>query len=86
MEQNPAPVHSATPTGIFDGNIHLHAKPALFRPEERFAEAFHNSSRKTLRYIPPKRQNGEVIVRTTLPMIQEGSKVGINGCWLLPRA
>ncbi|KAL0354139.1 UNVERIFIED_CONTAM: hypothetical protein Sangu_0995200 [Sesamum angustifolium] len=35
--------------------------------------AFHNSSRKTLNYIPPSVQNGEVLVRPTIDMIRKGS-------------
>ncbi|KAK4384583.1 hypothetical protein Sango_3046700 [Sesamum angolense] len=40
---------------------------------DKIANAFHNSSRKTLTYIPPSVQNGEVLVRPTIDMIREGS-------------
>ncbi|KAL0444824.1 UNVERIFIED_CONTAM: hypothetical protein Slati_2205100 [Sesamum latifolium] len=37
-------------------------------------DAFHNSSRKTLSYVPPTVQNGKVIVRPSLDIIRSGSQ------------
>ncbi|KAL0288759.1 UNVERIFIED_CONTAM: hypothetical protein Sradi_7089800 [Sesamum radiatum] len=42
--------------------------------EDKIAVAFHNSTRKTLNYIPPSVQNGEVIVRPSIDMIRAGSR------------
>ncbi|KAL0290195.1 UNVERIFIED_CONTAM: hypothetical protein Scaly_2680300 [Sesamum calycinum] len=41
---------------------------------DKIAVVFHNSSRKTLNYVPPSMQNGEVLVRSTLDMIRKGSR------------
>ncbi|KAK4400547.1 hypothetical protein Sango_1160800 [Sesamum angolense] len=44
--------------------------------DDKIAAAFHNSSRKTLNYIPPSVQNGEVLVRPTIDMIREDQIAG----------
>ncbi|KAL0455484.1 UNVERIFIED_CONTAM: hypothetical protein Slati_0887600 [Sesamum latifolium] len=76
----------AVPIGIFVGTVPLHGRPATYKPDARIADGFNNSSRKTLHFIPPEWQNGEVVVRPTLNMIKEGSKkMGINNSWILPR-
>ncbi|KAL2231033.1 UNVERIFIED_CONTAM: hypothetical protein Sindi_1697700 [Sesamum indicum] len=41
---------------------------------DKIADAFNNSTRKTLSFIAPTTQNGEVIVRPTIDMVREGSK------------
>ncbi|KAL0445493.1 UNVERIFIED_CONTAM: hypothetical protein Slati_1677200 [Sesamum latifolium] len=63
-----------TPTGLFVGNIPLHGTPSPYTPASHIADGFNNYTRKTLRYIPPERQNGEVVVRPTIDMINEGSR------------
>ncbi|KAL0444844.1 UNVERIFIED_CONTAM: hypothetical protein Slati_2207100 [Sesamum latifolium] len=40
----------------------------------KFAEAFNNSTRRTLRFIPLERQNGEVVVHPTIDMVHAGSR------------
>ncbi|KAL2252973.1 UNVERIFIED_CONTAM: hypothetical protein Sindi_0092000 [Sesamum indicum] len=55
------------PTGLFIGNIPLHACSDTINN-------FHNSTRKTLSYVAPTVQKGEVIVRPTLDIIRNGSK------------
>ncbi|KAL2247994.1 UNVERIFIED_CONTAM: hypothetical protein Sindi_2651700 [Sesamum indicum] len=42
--------------------------------DDKIAHAFHNSTRKTLSYVAPTVQKGEVIVRPTLDIIRNGSK------------
>ncbi|KAL0444889.1 UNVERIFIED_CONTAM: hypothetical protein Slati_2211600 [Sesamum latifolium] len=60
--------------GIFLGSVPLHATRPLMQPDNTSAETFTTSSRKTLRYVPPDRQNGETVVRPTIDMIKAGSK------------
>ncbi|KAL0420749.1 UNVERIFIED_CONTAM: hypothetical protein Slati_3097800 [Sesamum latifolium] len=36
------------------------------------AAAFHNSSRKTLSFVPPTMQNGEIVVRPSLEIVRDG--------------
>ncbi|KAL2252975.1 UNVERIFIED_CONTAM: hypothetical protein Sindi_0092200 [Sesamum indicum] len=64
---------SSFPTGLFVGNIPLHACSDTII-NDKIAHAFHNSTRKTLSYVAPTMQNGEVIVRPTLDIIRNGSK------------
>ncbi|KAK4384671.1 hypothetical protein Sango_3037700 [Sesamum angolense] len=59
---------------IFIGNVPLNPQLASNIDEDKIAAAFHNSSRKTLNFIPPSVQNGEVIVRPSIDMIRAGSK------------
>ncbi|KAL2242563.1 UNVERIFIED_CONTAM: hypothetical protein Sindi_0374300 [Sesamum indicum] len=58
-------------TGLFVGNIPLHAYPDT---TDKIAQAFNNSTRKMLSYVAPTVQNGEVIVRLALDIICTGSK------------
>ncbi|KAL2231024.1 UNVERIFIED_CONTAM: Transposon TX1 uncharacterized protein [Sesamum indicum] len=61
------------PKGLFVGNIPLHTSPEdIF--DDKIAHAFNKSTRKTLSFIAPTLQNGEVIVRPTLDIIRNGSK------------
>ncbi|KAL2252881.1 UNVERIFIED_CONTAM: hypothetical protein Sindi_0082800 [Sesamum indicum] len=60
------------PTGLFVGNIPLHTYPNPCK-EDKIAHAFHNSTRKTLSYVAPTIQNGEVVVRPTIESIRNGS-------------
>ncbi|KAK4381150.1 hypothetical protein Sango_2996300 [Sesamum angolense] len=64
---------ATSPLEILIGNIPLKPCSDLYVSEDKIAAAFHNSSRKTLTYIPPSEQNGEVLVRPTIDMIREGS-------------
>ncbi|KAL2228522.1 UNVERIFIED_CONTAM: hypothetical protein Sindi_1831900 [Sesamum indicum] len=64
---------SSFSTGLFVGNILLHACSDTII-NDKIAHAFHNSTRKTLSYVAPTMQNGEVIVRPTLDIIRNGSK------------
>ncbi|KAL0292687.1 UNVERIFIED_CONTAM: hypothetical protein Sradi_6979100 [Sesamum radiatum] len=41
---------------------------------DTIAEAFLNSSRKTLRYIPPTTQRGEIVIKPTPAMVAQGSR------------
>ncbi|KAL0295130.1 UNVERIFIED_CONTAM: hypothetical protein Scaly_3109200 [Sesamum calycinum] len=72
-----APAATAAPAKslpeLFFGNIPLNPHMASKIDEDKIAEAFHNSTRKTLNYIPPSVQNGEVIVRPSIDMIRTGS-------------
>ncbi|KAL0295221.1 UNVERIFIED_CONTAM: hypothetical protein Scaly_3108000 [Sesamum calycinum] len=59
---------SALPV-IYVGNVKLQAGPV-----DTIAGAFLQSSRKTLHFVPPTRQNGEVIIRPTKEVVDNGSK------------
>ncbi|KAL0288670.1 UNVERIFIED_CONTAM: hypothetical protein Sradi_7093400 [Sesamum radiatum] len=54
-------------------NVPLKPCSDFYVSDDKIAAAFHNSSRKTLNYIPPSVQNGEVLVWPTIDMIREGS-------------
>ncbi|KAL0333138.1 UNVERIFIED_CONTAM: hypothetical protein Scaly_2215300 [Sesamum calycinum] len=70
----PTPVSAAAPTSaIFIGKVPLTPCLDSFSLGDKITEAFHNSSRKTLSYVPPSLQNGEVIVRPSIDMIRNGS-------------
>ncbi|KAL2250080.1 UNVERIFIED_CONTAM: hypothetical protein Sindi_2481700 [Sesamum indicum] len=60
-------------TGLYVGNIPLNAYPEPII-DDKIAHAFNHSTRKTLKFIAPSLQNGEVIVRPTLDTIRNGSK------------
>ncbi|KAL2252817.1 UNVERIFIED_CONTAM: hypothetical protein Sindi_0076400 [Sesamum indicum] len=60
-------------TGLYVGNIPLNAYPEPII-DDKIAHAFNHSTRKTLKFIAPTLQNGEVIVRPTLYTIRNGSK------------
>ncbi|KAL0293423.1 UNVERIFIED_CONTAM: hypothetical protein Sangu_3237900 [Sesamum angustifolium] len=64
---------TTSPPEILIGNVPLKPCPNLFVSDDKIAAAFHNSSRKTLTYIPPSVQNSEVLVRPTIDIIREGS-------------
>ncbi|KAL0295452.1 UNVERIFIED_CONTAM: hypothetical protein Sangu_3198400 [Sesamum angustifolium] len=72
-----APATTAAPatslSEIFIGNVPLHPQSAFKVDDDKIAAAFHNSSRKTLNFIPPSVQNGEVIVRPSIDTIRAGS-------------
>ncbi|KAL2252839.1 UNVERIFIED_CONTAM: hypothetical protein Sindi_0078600 [Sesamum indicum] len=61
------------PIPLFIGNIPLHANLNM-TINDKIAHVFHNSTRKTLSYVAPTVQNGEVIVRPTLDIIRNRSK------------
>ncbi|KAL0399801.1 UNVERIFIED_CONTAM: hypothetical protein Sradi_2323400 [Sesamum radiatum] len=63
------PNHDPTTTGLFIGNIPLLNDPTVV---DKFAEAFNNSSRKTLSYIPLESQNGEIVIRPLMDVIRDG--------------
>ncbi|KAL2224895.1 UNVERIFIED_CONTAM: hypothetical protein Sindi_3008200, partial [Sesamum indicum] len=42
--------------------------------DDKITVAFNNSSRKTLSYIAPTMQNGEVVVRPSLDTVRDGAK------------
>ncbi|KAL2223863.1 UNVERIFIED_CONTAM: hypothetical protein Sindi_2961300 [Sesamum indicum] len=60
-------------TGLYVGNIPLNAYPEPII-DDKIAHAFNHSTRKTLKFIAPTLQNGEVILRPTLDTIRNGSK------------
>ena len=66
-------LNSCTPMELYVGNIPLHACSEMII-DDKIAHAFHKSTRKTLSYVAPTVQNGEVIVRPTLDIIRNGSK------------
>ncbi|KAL0444986.1 UNVERIFIED_CONTAM: hypothetical protein Slati_2221300 [Sesamum latifolium] len=54
---------------VFVGNVKL-----KMAKSDSIAEAFLNSSRKTLRYIPPTTQKDEIIIKPTPAMVAHGSR------------
>ncbi|KAL0313056.1 UNVERIFIED_CONTAM: hypothetical protein Sradi_5704900 [Sesamum radiatum] len=58
---------------FFIGNVRIrpHAKPEFV---DNIAMAFHQSSRKTLHFILPVMQKGEVVIRPSLLVVEDGSK------------
>ncbi|KAL0455379.1 UNVERIFIED_CONTAM: hypothetical protein Slati_0877100 [Sesamum latifolium] len=66
----PAPTPNPT-SHIYVGNVPLTTNSQCF---DKIAKAFHNSSWKTLSFVPPTMQNGEIIVRPSLDVIRDGSK------------
>ncbi|KAL0401936.1 UNVERIFIED_CONTAM: hypothetical protein Slati_4223500 [Sesamum latifolium] len=65
------PVTASTPTPhIYVGNVPLTMTSHCF---DKIAEAFHNSSRKTLSFVPPTMQNGEIVIWPSLDVIRDGS-------------
>ncbi|KAL0430916.1 UNVERIFIED_CONTAM: hypothetical protein Sradi_0717600 [Sesamum radiatum] len=59
---------------IFIGKVSLRPYPSNTSPENKFGDAFNNSTRRTLCYIPSERQNGEIVVRPTIDMVHAGSR------------
>ncbi|KAL0295646.1 UNVERIFIED_CONTAM: hypothetical protein Scaly_3095000 [Sesamum calycinum] len=60
-------------TGIFIGNVPLHTHGSDFSCD-KFATSFNNSTRKTLSYVNPSIQNGEIVVRPSIDLVREGSR------------
>ncbi|KAK4382247.1 hypothetical protein Sango_2890500 [Sesamum angolense] len=60
--------------GIFIGNVPLHTQGSDFSCD-KFAASFNNSTRKTLSYVNPSIQNGEIVVRPSIDdVVREGSR------------
>ncbi|KAL0411088.1 UNVERIFIED_CONTAM: hypothetical protein Slati_3698500 [Sesamum latifolium] len=59
---------------MFIGNVALCTTLTPFDLVDKIVVAFNNSSHKTLSFVPPSTQNGEIIVRPLLEMIREGSR------------
>ncbi|KAL0386143.1 UNVERIFIED_CONTAM: hypothetical protein Sradi_3008600 [Sesamum radiatum] len=59
---------------IFVGNIRLTGVASHHENPDPISDGFAKSTRRTLRYVAPDRQSGEVIVTPTLAMIEEGAR------------
>ncbi|KAL0304696.1 UNVERIFIED_CONTAM: hypothetical protein Sangu_3068800 [Sesamum angustifolium] len=73
----PADLPAAKPiktTGIFIGNVPLNAHGSDFHSCVKFAASFNNSTRRTLSYVSPSIQNGEVVLRPSTDVVREGSR------------
>ncbi|KAL2248715.1 UNVERIFIED_CONTAM: hypothetical protein Sindi_2345200 [Sesamum indicum] len=59
---------NSTYTGLYIGNIPLQtcSEPVM---DDKIANAFNNSTRKTLLFIPPTIQDGDIVVRPTMESI-----------------
>ncbi|KAL0293833.1 UNVERIFIED_CONTAM: Retrovirus-related Pol polyprotein from type-2 retrotransposable element R2DM [Sesamum radiatum] len=69
-EPMPTPeVGAGTSPEVFVGNVPL-KMPCSYS----IAEAFLKSSRKTLRFIPPTTQGGEILIKPTPTMVMQGSR------------
>ncbi|KAL0291490.1 UNVERIFIED_CONTAM: hypothetical protein Sangu_3262900 [Sesamum angustifolium] len=64
-----SPPTTVQESDIYIGNVKLQAEFV-----DTIAGAFLQSSRKTLHFVPPTRQNGEVIIRPTTEVVDNGSK------------
>ncbi|KAL0445481.1 UNVERIFIED_CONTAM: hypothetical protein Slati_1676000 [Sesamum latifolium] len=64
-------VKPTSSNGIFIGSIPLKSQTIH---EDVFANGFNNSTRKTLSYIPPESQNGEIVIRPSMDLIRDGSR------------
>ncbi|KAL2251939.1 UNVERIFIED_CONTAM: hypothetical protein Sindi_2316200 [Sesamum indicum] len=73
VERKQATHDAPVPTGLYVGNIPLHAYPKTII-DDKIAHAFNHSTRKTLSFIAPTMQNGEVVVRPSLDAVRNGSK------------
>ncbi|KAL0416855.1 UNVERIFIED_CONTAM: hypothetical protein Slati_3517400 [Sesamum latifolium] len=62
------------PRGMFIGNVPLYASHIHSESVDNIVVGFHNSSRKSLLFVPPSIQNSEIIVRPSLETIKEGSR------------
>ncbi|KAL0293600.1 UNVERIFIED_CONTAM: hypothetical protein Sradi_6928400 [Sesamum radiatum] len=60
---------------IYVGNVKLQTGLV-----DDIAGAFLQSSRKTLHFVPPTRQNGEIIIRPTKEVVDSGSKKWQHYC------
>ncbi|KAK4384261.1 hypothetical protein Sango_3078400 [Sesamum angolense] len=68
------PVVAAAPnSALYIGNVPLTPCLNSFSLGDKITEAYHKSSRKTLSFVPPSVQNGEVIVRLSIDIIRHGS-------------
>ncbi|KAL0285440.1 UNVERIFIED_CONTAM: hypothetical protein Sradi_7174000, partial [Sesamum radiatum] len=67
----PAPATNTPMASFFVGNVPITSNSLSV---DTITAAFHNSSRKTLSYIPPTLQNGETIVRPSLDTIRNGAQ------------
>ncbi|KAL0295814.1 UNVERIFIED_CONTAM: hypothetical protein Scaly_3087100, partial [Sesamum calycinum] len=54
---------------IFIGNVKLRPTPT-----DDIAEGFLQSTRKTLQFIPPIKQKGEIVIRPSIDIVEKGSK------------
>ncbi|KAL2247911.1 UNVERIFIED_CONTAM: hypothetical protein Sindi_2643400 [Sesamum indicum] len=72
-EKNSNLGNKLAPVPLFIGNIPLHTGSNGI-VNDKIADAFNNSSRKTLSFIAPTKQNGEVVVRPSLDTVRDGSK------------
>ncbi|KAL2240758.1 UNVERIFIED_CONTAM: hypothetical protein Sindi_0717000 [Sesamum indicum] len=61
-------------TGIFIGTVPLRSSNTPESSVDKFADAFNNSSRRTLKFIESWMQNGEVVIRPSLNMVRDGSR------------
>ncbi|KAL0282664.1 UNVERIFIED_CONTAM: hypothetical protein Sradi_7255500 [Sesamum radiatum] len=80
QQQAPRPPAAAAPmaapavaevSAIYVGKVPITSNSL---PVDTITAAFHNSSRKTLSYVPPMVQNGETIVRPSLDTIRNGAQ------------
>ncbi|KAL0313682.1 UNVERIFIED_CONTAM: hypothetical protein Scaly_2911000 [Sesamum calycinum] len=72
LEANPPSTgHDGLPAhaDIYIGNVKLRSDCV-----DNIAGAFLQSTRKTLHFVPPTRQNGEIIIRPTKEVVDNGSK------------
>ncbi|KAK4384690.1 hypothetical protein Sango_3035700 [Sesamum angolense] len=64
---------ATNPPEIFIGNVPLQTPGSDFSCD-KFAASFNNSTRKTLSFVNPTIQNGEIVVRPSIDVVREGSR------------
>ncbi|KAL0453593.1 UNVERIFIED_CONTAM: hypothetical protein Slati_1337400 [Sesamum latifolium] len=68
-----APMTDQASDCLFIGNVPLYTSASL-NTDDKFVAGFDNSSRKTLSFVPPTTENGEIIVWPSLELVREGSR------------
>ncbi|KAK4384398.1 hypothetical protein Sango_3064800 [Sesamum angolense] len=75
-QSNSAQKHLSEQPEIFIGTVKLQSTAV-----DNIAGAFLNSSRKTLHFVPPTKQNGEIIVRPTKEVVEMDRRSGMQRQW-----
>ncbi|KAL0318217.1 UNVERIFIED_CONTAM: hypothetical protein Scaly_2853900 [Sesamum calycinum] len=67
------PTAGSFPNAVDTPTVPYSLPPPTATGGDKITKGFHNSSRKTLSFIPPSLQNGEVVVRPSIDLIRNGS-------------
>ncbi|KAL0445881.1 UNVERIFIED_CONTAM: hypothetical protein Slati_1716000 [Sesamum latifolium] len=67
------PCHEVPNCDLYVGNVKIDTSKSC-RPAERIAEEFSNLTSRTLKFIPPEVQKGQVIVRPSMEAVEDGAR------------